>query len=390
MKSLARRTENLAQSDIRAVSHAVEAVDGINLGQGICDLPTPEPIKAAARQAIADNKSVYTSHEGLASLREKILEKIQSFNRLPATDAGEVMVSAGATGAYTAAILALCDAGDEVILFEPFYGYHRNLLEIIGVAPQYVTTEAPDWSIDFDALEETITKRTKAVVVNTPANPTGKVWSRGELQQLVDVLEAHDLYAITDEIYEYMTYDGQEHLSLAALPGAYERTITISGFSKTYNMTGWRLGYAVGPRPLIEPMGLLNDLVYVCAPTPLQHGVEAAFSMDEQYFDNLLNDYRRRRTLMCTTLQEIGFDAPLPEGAYYAMANFEDLSGRIDGFENARQASQTLIEEAGVAAVPGPSFFEDPADGRYYLRFCFAKEIDVLNQACRQLLDAFG
>ncbi len=390
MKSPARRTEDLTQSDIRAVSRAIEAINGINLGQGICDLPTPEPVKAAARQAIADNKSVYTTHEGLESLREKILGKMQSFNDVPVSQPEEVMVSAGATGAYTAAILALCDPGDEVILFEPFYGYHRNLLEVIGVEPQFVKTTGPDWSIDFDALEEAITDQTTAVVVNTPSNPTGKVWSRTELEALVDVLEAHDIYAITDEIYEYIVYGEHAHSSLAALPGAYDRTITISGFSKTYNMTGWRLGYAVGPASLLEPMGLLNDLIYVCAPTPLQHGVEAAFGMDDQYFDDLLADYRERRSLMCNTLQDIGFDAPFPDGAYYAMANFEELSAHIDGFDNAQRASQTLIEEAGVAAVPGPSFFENPADGQYYLRFCFAKEMEVLEQACQQLIDAFG
>lgn len=390
MKPLARRTGPLEHSDIRAVTKAVNRVDGINLGQGICDLPMPDPIKAAARQAVADDKSVYTSHRGLASLREEILEKVRSFNGIPCSGPDEIVISAGATGAYTAAILALCDVGDEVILFEPFYGYHRNLLEIMGVEVRYVPLHGVEWSIDFSELEKTVTDRTKAVVVNTPANPTGKVWSRAELEQLAGVLDKHDLYAVTDEIYEYMTYDGQEHVSLAALPGAYERTVTISGFSKTYNMTGWRLGYAVAPPRLIEPMGLLNDLIYVCAPTPLQHGVEAAFSMDDDYFRELAADYRERREIMCETLQDIGFEAPRPDGAYYAMANFRDLSNRLEGFADAEQASETLIEQAGVAAVPGPSFFRDPEDGKYYLRFCFAKEVEILEQACDRLRRTFG
>ena len=385
---LAERTHDLAQSDIRAITRLVNAVDGINLGQGICDLPTPEPIKKAARQAIADDRSVYSHYAGIRPLRTAILEKARSYNGLPATSIDEVMVGLGATGTFVTAVHALLDPGDEVVLFEPFYGYHRNILKTVGASIQYVPPLAGSSRPDLDRLASVVTDRTKLVVVNTPSNPGGIVWSREELERMLHLMQEHDCYAVTDEIYEYMVYEDHEHFSLGALPGAYERTITISGFSKTYNMTGWRLGYAVGPQPLIERMGLLNDQFYICAPTPLQYGVAAAFSMDDSYFDDLQEAYAERRQLLCETLEKVGFHVPRPEGAYYVFADFSTLAQSRDGFEDAQAACETLIREAGVGTIPGPSFFEDPRDGRYLLRFCFAKEMPVLEQACRQLRDA--
>lgn len=386
---LAQRTAPLRQSDIRAVTQMVNAVNGINLGQGICDLPTPAPIKQRTQQAIEDDLSIYSHYAGIEELRTAILKKVQRYNGLPASSPDEVMVGVGSTGAFVTAAFALLDPGDEAILFEPFYGYHRNLLQLTGASLKYVTTHGPDWAIDFGALEEAITPKTKVIVVNTPSNPSGKVWSREELETLLRLMQKHNLYAITDEIYEYMLYDGHEHISLAALPDAYPRTITLSGFSKTYNMTGWRLGYAIAPDPIIEKMGLLNDLMYICAPRPLQHGVTAAFDMDASYITELQEAYTRKRQLMCATLEEIGFNVPWPQGAYYVLADFKPLAGR-PGFDDDKAACETLIQEARVATVTGRSFYNDDADGRYYLRFCFAKEYPELEQACEQLLDAFG
>ncbi|MDX1548818.1 MAG: pyridoxal phosphate-dependent aminotransferase, partial [Rhodothermales bacterium] len=211
-----------------------------------------------------------------------------------------------------------------------------------------------------------------------------------ELGRVLNLMERHDLYAITDEIYEYMLYDGREHVSLASLPGAYPRTITLSGFSKTYNMTGWRLGYAVAPPPVIDKMGLLNDLIYICAPAPLQYGMADALPLDPSYFEQMQTAYAAKRQLMCETLERIGFDVPWPQGAYYVLAGFGPLRERLGGFADARTASETLVRQAGVATVPGPSFFGNPADGEDRLRFCFAKEMPVLEQACRQLVEAFG
>lgn len=390
MKPLAQRTEALKQSDIRAISILLNEVGGINLGQGICDMPTPTPIKEAAKAAIDGDRSIYSNYAGIRQLREAILHKAQTYNRIPATSTKEVVVSVGSTGAFMVTIMALLEPGDEVILVEPFYGYHRNLLEVVGAKPVYVTTKGPDWAIDFSALEQAITPKTKAIIVNTPSNPSGKVWSQAELETLLTLLKKHDLYAITDEIYEYMVYDEHEHVSLAALPGAYERTITLSGFSKTYNMTGWRLGYAIAPLELADKMGLLNDLIYICAPTPLQHGVAEAFNMEESYFTDMLASYTAKRKLMCETLERIGFDVTWPQGSYYVLASFEPLATSRSGFVNDTEASRTLVNEAGVGTVAGKSFFENPEDGKYYLRFCYAKEMPVLEKACTQLIEAFG
>ncbi len=390
MKPLAARTDALRQSDIRAVTFAVNAVNGINLGQGICDLPTPDPIKDGAHAAIDGDQSIYTSYAGIEKLRAGIAEKARGFNRLPVGSDEEVVVSVGSTGAFVATCLTLFEPGDECLVFEPFYGYHTGLLNLFGIKRVVAKLHAPDWSVDFDEVEALITERTKAVLVCTPSNPCGKVWSRAELEQMLALMEKHDLYAITDEIYEYMTYDGREHVSLGSLSGAYERTLTLSGFSKTYNMTGWRLGYAVGPERITGRMGLINDLIFICAPSPLQHGVAEAFAMDrEAYFAEMQAAYAAKRMLMCETLERCGFTFHWPDGAYYVLANFEKLAQQRSGFEDDRAACDTLIREAGVAAVPGNSFFADPEDGRYVLRFCYAKKMPVLEEACRNLLRAF-
>lgn len=394
MKPLAPRAAALSQSPIRAVTHLVKAAGGVNLGQGICDMPTPEAARDAARESLARGKSTYTHFAGTRGLREAILAKAQAFNRIPATSTSEIVATHGATGAFTCAVLTLCEPGDEVILFEPLYGYHTGLLRLHGVTPVAVALEPPKegaqvWAIDFDALEAAVTPRTKAIVVCTPANPCGKVWTEAELTRLLEIAQRHDLWTITDEIYEYLTYDGREHVSLASLPGAYERTITISGGSKTFNMTGWRQGYAVAPEALAGPMGLVNDLVYICPSEPLQRGAEAALRLPDSYYADMLAEYTGKRALLCETLDAIGFDAAPPEGAYYVLASFAPRLG-TPGFEDDIAAMHTLIERAGVGTVAGRSFFADPADGRAFLRFCYAKEWPVLEEACARLREAFG
>ena len=390
MKALAERTDHLVQSNIRAITLLLAGKNGINLGQGICDMPTPDPIKRGAHEAIDQDKSIYSHYGGIIELRQAILKKASEYNRIPVTSTEEIMVTVGSTGAFVAAIFTLLNQGDEVIVFEPYYGYHCNLLTVMGAEMRFVKTSGPDWAIDFDKVEALITPRTKAIIVNTPGNPSGKVWSREELDRMASILHKHDLFAITDEIYEYMLYDGREHISLASIPGAFERTITLSGFSKTYNMTGWRLGYAVGPAPIIAKMGLLSDLIYICAPTPLQHGVAEAFEMSDDYFKEMGEAYERKRHLMCTTLEEIGFIVPWPQGSYYVLADFSPLRKRFEGFGDDMEASFTLVDKAGVGTVAGRSFFDDDADGSSCLRFCFAKEYPVLEDACNRLKAAFA
>ncbi len=388
MKPLAARTEHLEQSFIRAVSRMVHTVDGINLGQGICDMPTPAPVKQGAQRAIEEDHSVYSNYAGIRRLRAALVDKSRRYNRIPVASDEEIMISAGSTGAFATAILALFEPGDEIILFEPYYGYHVQLLRAIGAVPVFVPIR--DQKIDFDEVDRAVTSKTRAILVNTPGNPGGKVWTRDELSEILTIVQRHDLVAITDEIYEYILYDGREHVSLASLPDAYERTITLSGFSKTYNMTGWRLGYAVAPEPYIGKMGLLNDLLYICAPTPLQYGVAEAFSMSDDYFSEMNTAYARKREMLCRSLESIGFDTPWPEGAYYVLAGFDALSTRRSGFEDDWTACETLIREAGIGTVPGRAFFSDPNQGGKVLRFCFAKELPVLEDACRRLEKAFG
>ncbi len=384
MKSLSRLTEGLSQSDIRAVTARVNAVNGINLGQGICDMPTPDPIKEGAKSAIDEDKSIYAPYDGVDPLKERIVEKVKSFNRIPINGTQNVMVTAGATGGFTTAVFALADPGDEVIQFEPLYGYHSNLLTLRGVGQKTLPLHPPNWEVDFERLEALISQKTKAIVLTTPNNPCGKVWSRQELEQLLELLDRYDLYAITDEVYEYMTYEGREHRSLASLDGAFERTITLSSFSKTFNMTGWRLGYATGPERVIEKMGLISDILYICAPSPLQFGLADGFATEKSYYEQMLRDYDIKRTLMCRALESAGFDVPWPEGAYYVFASFQPLSEQ-PGFADDQQACQTLIDRAGIGSIPGGSFYSNPDDGQYLLRFCFAKEMHELEEACRRI-----
>ena len=376
----ADRVQGIVQSDIRLQSRRCMEVGGVNLGQGICDQPTPDVVKQAACAAIQGDESIYSKFEGIDPLRAAIAGKLASYNGLEVDPDSQVLVAAGSTGAFVAAVLSFIQPGDEVILFSPFYGYHFNVLRMAQPVVQSVTLRGDDFSFDPDELAAAFSERTKAIIVNTPSNPCGKVFSREELGQIAELCQQHDVLAITDEIYEYILYDGHEHVSLASLPGMAERTITLSGFSKTYNMTGWRLGYAVAPAPLAERMGVISDLVYICAPTPLQHGVLAAFDLPGSYFEQMARDYDSKRTRIMDACREAGLEPLVPQGAYYLMV---DVRGA--GFESDRQAADVLLENCGVATVPGSSFYVDPADGRHQLRLCFAKQDADLDRACAAL-----
>jgi len=375
-----RRIDGLKQSDIRLMSRRCAAVGGVNLGQGICDQPTPDAVKSAAKDAIDADQSIYSPFEGIAELREAIATKMATYNQLPCDPASEVLVTAGSTGGFVAATLAFIEPGDEVILFSPFYGYHLNVLRMAQPVVRSVTLRGEHFAFDPDELRAAFGPRTKAIVVNTPSNPCGKVFSRGELQLISELCQEHDVLAITDEIYEYILYDGHRHVSLASLPGMRERTITLSGFSKTYNMTGWRLGYAVAPADLQARMGVVADLVYICAPTPLQHGVLAAFDLPPSYYEQMAAEYDSKRRQVMAACEAVGLVPLRPQGSYYLM-----LDVRGAGFRDDRQAADALLEHCGVATVPGSSFYLDPAEGSHQLRLCFAKQPADLDRACQGL-----
>lgn len=376
---IARRLQNLAQSDIRRMTRECERVGGINLGQGICDLPTPELVREGAIQAIRENRSTYSFAEGTLELRKAISEKLRRDNGLAADAASEICVTVGASGAYAAAINALLDPGDGILLFEPYYGYHLNAALVSGLVPQFVTLSPPDFTLREEALEAAITPKTRAVVVCTPSNPSGKMFSREDLSALARVAKKQNLLVITDEIYEYIRYDGRPHVSPATVGGLRDRTVSIMGLSKTFSITGWRLGYAVAPAELARAITLVNDLYYVCAPTPLQLGAAAGFAAPQSYFDELQSGYQRKRDSICSALSAAGLPPIVPQGAYYVLADCSRL-----GLPTSRDAAMHVLETARVASVPGSAFYRG-AEGEKLLRFCFAKDDGVLDEACRRL-----
>ncbi len=377
---LADRVRTIRQSDIRRFSAVCTAVNGVNLSQGVCDQPAPEPVKEAAKAAIDADHATYTNLRGITALRRAIAEKMSRFNGITCDPETEIVVTAGSAGSFACAVLSTLNPGDECIVFSPFYSYHVNLLTLFGVRVKYIDLTPPDWSYNSAQLEAAFTERTRMILLCTPGNPTGKVFTEAELSQVAALAKKHNAWIATDEIYEYITYDGREHLSIGSLPEARERTLTISGASKTYAVTGWRIGYTVGPAEMIERMAVVNDLLYICAPAPLQHGVATGLALPDSYYEQMRRDYLAKRELLVDTLREIGFTPFVPKGSYYLLAAFEP--GR---WNTATVAANTILEQVGVATVPGSAFYRDPSHGEHQLRFCYAKQMTDLQEACTRL-----
>lgn len=377
---LSARAAAILQSEIRNMSIECERVGGINLSQGVCDTPVPIDVQQGAFEGIQEGFNIYTRYDGLDELRQAIALKMRNYNGLSVDPASEVIVSAGATGALYCACLALLDPGDEVILFEPYYGYHVNTLLSVGAVATSVPMQPPDWTFSMDDLERAVTPRTRGILVNTPGNPSGKVFTRAELQRVAEFASGHDLFVFTDEIYEYFLYDNREHVTPATIPGLAERTISISGFSKTFSITGWRVGYAVASARWAETIGYYNDLVYVCAPAPLQIGVARGLNrLGSPYYDGLRAEYVAKRDQICAALQSVGLTPYVPQGAYYVLADVSSLPGR-----NSKERAMYLLEKTGVASVPGDAFFQGDR-GAGLVRFCYAKSDRDLDEACNRL-----
>lgn len=378
--AVSRRSGKIAKADIRTMTVECDRVRGINLAQGVCDLEVPLPVRGGAHAAMERGGNAYTRHDGTGELREAIAEKMAVFNGIRVDPEREVVVSAGSTGALYSAFVALLDPGDEVVVFEPFYGYHLNTLDAVDAVPRFVSMKSPGWEFTRENLEAAIGPRAKGILVNTPGNPTGKVYSEEELSWIAEAALEHDLFVFTDEIYEYFVYDGARHLSPGALPEIADRTITVSGYSKTFSITGWRIGYCVASARWAEMIGYVNDLVYVCAPAPLQAGVAAGIrGLGSGYYAEVLGEFTRKRALLCDALQETGFGLTPPRGAYYVLADASHLPG-----SSAWDRAMFLLKETGVASVPGDAFFS-AGDGAQLLRFCYAKEDVVLEEACDRL-----
>ena len=381
---LSELAPRVVQSEIRAMTVESDRVGGVNLAQGVCDTEVPQVVAEGAIAAIHEGHNIYTRLDGIARLRRAIAEKTEHMQDLVVDSEREVLVTSGATGAFHAVAMALFDPGDEVLLFEPFYGYHVGTLRSLRVVPVAVELEGPQWSVDLERVRAAITPKTRAIVVNTPSNPAGKVFTRHELEGLAEIAREFDLFVLTDEIYEHFIYGDAKHVSPAAIDGMRERTIVMSGYSKTFSVTGWRIGYVIADAKWIGAIGYFHDLLYVCAPSPFQHGVAAGIErLGRTFYAGLAMEHETKREMLVSALSDAGMTPHVPDGAYYILASTAGLDGVLSG-DTAAQRARSLLAKTGVAAVAGSAFFR-AGKGEDLLRFCFAKKDEDLADACRRL-----
>lgn len=379
------KAQRFTESVIREMTRQCNKYGGVNLAQGFPDFPCPPEMKEAACKAIMDDINQYSVTWGSATLREAIAEKVTKYNHIPTDPDKNITVCCGSTEAMISSLLAVVNPGDEVILFEPFYENYGPDSILCGASPRFVPTREPDFSFDEAELKRLFNNNTKAIVINTPNNPSGKVFSREELEYIASLCQKWDAVAITDEIYEHILYDGLEHISIASLKGMEDKSITISGASKTYSVTGWRIGYAIACEELTGAIRKVHDFLTVGAPAPLQEAVVAGFKLPQQYYESLQRDYQRRRSILMEGLEEAGFTPYMPKGSYYIMADISHF-----GFDNDVSFAHYLVKEVGVATVPGSSFYNDPAHGKSKLRFTFCKKDETLKKAVELLMKMKG
>jgi aminotransferase len=373
------RTANFTESVIREMTRLAQIHGAVNLAQGFPDFPAPVDLKQAAIDAIDADHNQYPITWGTKPFRDAIAAKYRRGYGLHFDPETELTVCCGATEGMIASLLAVTDPGDEVVVFEPFYeNYHPDTL-LCGAERKLVKLRPPDWSFDPDELRRAFSPRTKAIVINTPNNPTGKVFSREELAQIAHLCQEFDALAITDEIYEHITYEGQRHIPIAGLPGMRQRSILVNSMSKTFSVTGWRVGWVAAAPELTATIRKVHDFLTVGAATPLQQAGVMALNLPDTYFSSLSKEYEGRREAAISMLQGAGFHCFRPSGAYYVMTD-------ISGFGMTDVAfARHLVERIGVAAVPGSSFYFDPADGRSQIRFCFCKKYETLSAAGKKL-----
>ncbi|MBX9949412.1 MAG: aminotransferase class I/II-fold pyridoxal phosphate-dependent enzyme [Candidatus Obscuribacterales bacterium] len=372
----------IRESNIRDAARLVSQLPGItNLGQGLPEYPAPQILKDAAIAAINTDWNQYSNTWGYPQLREAIARKMKHYNGIDANPETEITVTVGASEALNASLLATVNPGDEVIIFEPFYeNYHPNVA-ICGGTPRYVKLHSPSWTFDRNELAAAFNKRTRVILINTPHNPTGRVFTMDELSFIADLCKQWDVLAITDEIYEYMVYDGRKHISMATLPGMRERTITISGLSKTFSITGWRLGYAVAPEKYTRALRRVHDYLTLAAPSPMQIAGITALNMPDEFYAEMVAKYQQMRDQICLAAKEAGFEfAQKPEGTYYLFTDPSKL-----GFENDRQLWEHLLYKHKLATVAGYCFFRPDAKTNH-IRFCYAKSERTIAAAKEKLI----
>jgi len=380
MSRTARRTHAFTESVIREMTRVARACDAINLAQGFPDFPAPELLKAAACEAIAADVNQYAITWGAPELRSALVDAYRSRYGVEVDGEREITVTCGATEAMAAVMLAVVDPGDEVIILEPFYENYGPDAVLSQARPVFLPLEPPDYTLDAERLAARITDRTRAVVVNSPNNPTGRVFTEDEQRGVAAVCIRHNLLAITDEIYEHLVYEGR-HLPLMSFEGMRARTVTISGASKTFSVTGWRVGTVVAPPDLTSAIRKVHDFLTVGAPAPLQRAVARGLrELDDRYYLAMSEEYRARRDVLMAALRDAGFACHAPQGAYYVLADFSALSNADD-----TTFALDLARRGGVATVPGSSFFHARPGGRNLVRFAFCKRIETLEEAGRRL-----
>jgi len=375
----ARRTHGFTESVIRGMTRLANEHGAINLSQGFPNFPCPDVLKDAAARAIRDDVNQYAITWGAARLRNALAAKYQDWYRMAIDPMTQVTVTCGATEAMASALLGIVNPGDEVVIFEPFYENYGPDAILCDAKPVFVPMP-PEGELDLDRLAKAFTAKTRAIILCTPNNPTGRVLTRAELEAIAELCQRHDAFAVTDEIYEHIYYEG-EHIPIATLPGMADRTITISGASKTYSITGWRIGTIVAPPDVTDAIRKVHDFLTVGAPAPLQEALAVGMeTLGQDYYDGLKRDYRRRREILCKGLLAAGFTCTPPQGAYYVMAEFSQLSKLPDD-----EFAKWLTIEHGVASVPGSSFYSRAELGRKYVRFAFCKTEDMLQQGVERL-----
>jgi aspartate/methionine/tyrosine aminotransferase len=382
---LSDKVEHFTESVIREMTRQAMQHGAINLAQGFPDFSAPEEIKRAAQQAIADDVNQYAITWGAKNLRGAIARQMREWRGIEVDPEREVVVCCGSTEAMIATLLAVCNRGDEVVVFEPFYENYGPDSILSGAKPRFVslrppTTAEAEWTFDPQELREAFQHHTKAIILNTPNNPTGKVFTRKELELIRDLCVEYNVLAITDEIYEHILYDGAEHICLASLDGMRDRTITINGLSKSYSVTGWRVGWAVAPPAITNAIRKVHDFLTVGAPAPLQEAGVTALSLPAAYYRDLADKYRARRDHLIPALEKTGFRCFPPRGAYYVMTDISAF-----GFKNDVEFAAYLVKDVGIACVPGSSFYKHANDGAQQVRFAFCKKPETLDEAGRRL-----
>ena len=374
------RVAKFQESVIREMTRLAGKYEAVNLAQGFPDFPAPSEIKAAAQRAIAEDINQYSITWGAKPFRDAICRYYRRFYDLSIDPEREITVCCGATEGMIATLLALLNTGDEVVVFEPFYENYWPDSQLSGAVCRYVKLRPPDWTFDREEFRRVFTKRTRAVIVNTPNNPTGRVFSQEELAFIAGLCEEFDCLLITDEIYEHVIFDGERHVPPITLGGARDRCVLVNSLSKTFSVTGWRVGWVIAPPELTDSIRKVHDFLTVGAASPLQQAGITALDMPDRYYNELAQNYETKRNLIVSILEQAGFRCFVPKGAYYVMCDI----GALD-FPDDVALCRHLVENIGIAAVPGSSFFSDPQDGAHLVRFCFAKKQETLEAAAERL-----